>query len=207
MRHTDRFLSVHRVLVLIVVAACGGSSSKPAASPEPAPARPQPPGRVPCFNDRTEPLEATAMYEELQKYAMSWMMPEDEKPPPAPYGSCTVADGKITAADGTLVAELTCGVHILVPGIKDDLGFELGTGARGQDVLDRKPGHPPLTCWANGPTQTRCRFDRPDDEADTDSSSYVVDGSISADALTGADAIAFFAPRELVELDVSIWCH
>jgi hypothetical protein len=209
MRHTGRFLSVHRILVLVVVAACGGSSSKHTAATPPTespPARPQPPGRVPCFSERTAPLEATAMYEELQKYAMSWMMPDDEKPPPATYGSCTVADSKITAADGTLVAELTCGVRILVPGIEDDLGFELGTGARGQDVLDRKPGHPPLTCWANGPTQSRCRFDRPDD-SDTDSSAYVVDGSFPGDALTGADAVAFFAPRELVELDVSIWCH
>ena len=146
------------------------------------------------------------MYKELEKYAMSWMMPDDERPPPEPWGSCTIADSKITAADGTAIAELSCGVRILVPGIKDDLGLELGTGARGQDVLDRVPDHPPLSCWANGPTQSRCRFDRADDN-DTDSSSYVVDGSFAGDALTGADAVAFFAPRELVELDVSIWCH
>lgn len=50
-------------------------------------------------------------------------------------------------------------MRVLVPGIKDDLGLELGKGARGQDVLDRSPDHPPMTCWANGPDQTRCRFE------------------------------------------------
>lgn len=111
------------------------------------------------------------------------------------------------AADGTLVAELGCGVRIVVPGIRDDLGLELGTGARGQDVLDRLPKpSPPLTCWANGPDQTRCRPDRTDD-SDTDASSYVVAGSFAGDALTGADAVAFFAPKTLVELDMSVWCH
>jgi hypothetical protein len=187
-----------RTLLAIVVVGCG-SSAKP-APPTPAKAS------IPCFPDRTAPLEALTIYKDLEKHAMGWMMPEDERPAPEPYGTCRVADSKITAADGTVVAELSCGVHILVPGIKDDLGFALGTGARGQDVLDRAKDHPPLSCWANGPTQSRCRFDRRED-ADTDTSSYVVAGSFPGDALTGADAEAFFAPRELVELDVSIWCH
>ncbi len=194
---------MYRLLALVAVAGCGSSS--PAPSPV-VPSAP-PASRVPCFPERTEPLVALDMYRQLEKHAMSWMMPDDERVPPEPYGTCQVASSQLRAADGTLVAELGCGVRILVPGIRDDLGLELGTGARGQDVLDRLPAPtPPLTCWANGPDQTRCRPDRADD-SDTDASSYVVAGSFAGDALTGEEALAFFAPRPLVELDVSVWCH
>jgi hypothetical protein len=76
-----------------------------------------------------------------------------------------------------------------------------------EDVLDRKPRpHQPLTCKANGPDQVRCNFERAPD-SDTDSSWYVVAGTLDEDVLTGDAAVAFFAPRTLVELDVSVWCH
>lgn len=193
---------MRRLLALLTIAGCGSAPSPAPSQPAAAVASP-----TPCFPDRTEPLVALDMYKELEQHAMGWAMPEDERPPPVPYGTCEITNSQVRAADGTLVAELGCGVRILVPGIRDNLGLELGTGARGQDVLDRLGAPtPPFTCWANGPEQTRCRPDRADD-SDTDASSYVVAGSVPGDALTGADAVAFFAPRELVELAVSVWCH
>ena len=61
----------------------------------------------------------------------------------------------------------------------------------------------------NGPDQTRCRYDRADDGGDADLTAYVVAGNLPAgvDALRGADAEAFLAEREVVEIWHSVWCH
>lgn len=83
MHRADRCPRMHRLASLLglgLLAACGGSSS-PKPPPTPAPAAPAATS-VPCFPDRTEPLAATDMYKQLEKHAMGWMMPEDERPPP-----------------------------------------------------------------------------------------------------------------------------
>ena len=159
---------------------------------------------MPCFPEATAPLEAIDVYRRLEAHSWALYGPEEDAPPPEAFGTCTVTGGRIVAADGTPVGELGCGLRILVPGIRDDVGLELG--ARGQDVLDRSPGHPPLTCFPNGPDQARCRFDRAED-TDTDSTTYVVAGALGEDVLAGDAALAFFAPRPVVEIGFSVWCH
>jgi hypothetical protein len=151
-------------------------------------------------------MAAGDLWKDLEKYSWSlYLDPDEQPPPPTTYGSCRVERNKVTSATGTLVAELGCGVRVLVPGIRDSLGLELG--ATGKDVLDRKAKSlTPLTCLANGPDRVRCRFDRPEG-SDTDLDWYVVAGQLGEDALTGDAAKTFFASRTLVELDVSMWCH
>ena len=188
-----------RILPLALLLGCSSSAKEPmVAAPGPVAST------TPCFPG--PPLVATDIYKALEKYAWSLYLSEDEPaPPPTTYGTCKVDKNRVTSADGKLVAELGCGVRVLAPGILDDLGLQLG--ARGQDVLDRKPkpAHP-MTCTANGPDQVRCMFGRGEDE-DTDSTWYVVAGALAEDVLTGAAASTYFAARPIVEIEVSVWCH
>jgi hypothetical protein len=180
--------------------ACGGAGSRP-ASPQP-----QPTSRAdtPCISG--PPLAAADIHQKLERYAWSLYDGVDaEPPPPTTFGSCSVERNVVRAADGSVVAELGCGVRVLKRGIRDDLGLEIG--AHGRDVLARKRRPlAPLTCLPNGPDQARCRFDRDEPDVDLDPSWYVVAGRLD-ETLTGEAATAFFAPRELVELHVSMWCH
>jgi hypothetical protein len=193
---------------LTVVAACGGERARPASpvaggSASAGGGSSAAPSATPCLPG--PPLLATDLYQRLEKHAWSLYASEDEPPPPpSKLGSCTVERNVIRAADGAVVAELGCGVRVLQRGIRDDLGLEIG--ALGRDVLARKPRPvPALTCIPNGPDQARCAFERAPDK-DVDSSWYVVAGKLD-ETVTGDAAIAFFAPRTLVELDVSVWCH
>jgi hypothetical protein len=188
-----------RIVLLALVLGCGSPTKQPAAPVAPAPV-----STTPCFPG--PPLLASNMYTALEKYAWSLYLGEDEPaPPPTTYGTCKVDRNIVSSADGKPVAELGCGVRVLSPGIQDDLGLQLG--ARGQDVLDRKPKPVrPLTCMANGPDQVRCMFARAED-SDTDSTWYVVAGTLSEDVLTGAAATRYFATRPVVEIEVSMWCH
>lgn len=192
----------------MLLSACG-SAAAPAAprAPEPGkPLRAEPAMPTPCFRG-DPPLEATKMYTRLEPFAMSLYADPTERAPKGSYGTCTVEKNVVRDEHGRLVAELGCGVRVVVPGIVDEVGVEIG--ALGQDVLDRKPR--PLTgvvCHSNGPEQTRCGFERPEG-SDTDPSSYVVAGELPAgvEVLTGDAARAFFAERQIVELHVSLWCH
>ncbi len=186
-----------RVLSLVLIVGCA-RPVREAAVPVPAVSS------TPCVPG--PPLRAVDIYRTLEKYAWSLYLREDEPaPPPTTYGSCRVDKNVVSAADGTVVAELGCGVRVLVPGIVDGLGLQVG--ARGQDVLDRAPApERSLTCVANGPAQVRCNFERGPDQ-DTDSDWYVVAGALDTDVLTGAAARAYVASRELVEIEVSVWCH
>lgn len=194
---------MHRLFVLALLA-CGATAAAP-KQPQSKPVRPVPTSN-PCFEGKP-PIVAADLWKDLEKYSWSVYLGEGEQPPPpTTYGSCKVERNKITTSNGTLIAELGCGVRVLVPGIRDHLGLEVGT-ATGKDVLERRPKPvPALTCMANGPDQVRCRFDR-EDNSDTDSDWYVVAGSLGEDVLTGDAARRFFAPARVVELDVSIWCH
>jgi hypothetical protein len=184
-----------RMLVAVLtLAACGGAATEPAA-PAAAP-------KPPCFPDGP-PLEASALYQQLERHAMSFMQPESA-PPPEAFGTCKVSGTMVRAADGTPVAELGCGVRILTRGIRDDLGLELG--ARGQDVIDRTPApRPRMFCTANGPGQARCGLERTEED-DLDGTAYVVAGDVD-DVLVGADAEAFFGPKTIIEIHTSVWCH
>ncbi len=186
-------------LIVLTLLACGAAAAAP-KQPRSKPAKPVITTN-PCFAGKP-PIVASELWKHLEKY--SWSVYETENPPPpTTYGSCKVERNKVTTATGTLVAELGCGVRVLVPGIRDGLGLELGT-AKGGDVLARKSK--PLTCMANGPDQVRCHFDR-DEDSETDTDWYVVAGQLGEDTLSGDAARKFFASRTLVELDVSIWCH
>lgn len=187
----------------LVVAACSGAGRAPTPPPVAAPARPTAATHeTPCKPG--PPLVASELYTALQRFAQPYGTIDDPLPS-GTFGTCTVKDGQVRTADGRLVAELTCGVRITSPGIADELGLQLG--ARGQDVLDQKPRpQTELACRANGPTQVWCQFERPPDH-DTDGTSYIVEGTLSEDVLVGDAARAFFAPRTLVEIHYSAWCH
>ena len=160
----------------------------------------------PCFAGKPA-IKAGTLWKDLEPYSWSvYLNPDEQPPPPTTYGSCKVERNQVTTASGQLVAELGCGVRVLVPGIHDGLGLELGS-ATGKDVLDRWPKpQPNLTCIGNGPDQTRCHFDRAPD-SDTNPDSYVVAGTLDKDAVTGEAARAFLADKRIVELHVSMWCH
>jgi hypothetical protein len=185
---------MHRSIAVLSLLACGSSAAEPKA--------PKPITSNPCFAGKPS-IVATEMWRTLEKY--SWSLHSDTPPPPTTYGSCKVERNKVTTANGTLVAELGCGVRVVTKGVKDELGLELG--ALGKNVLARKHKPvPKLTCYGNGPDQTRCHFDR-DEDSDTDATSYVVAGALGADVLTGDAAAKLFSARPIVEIGVSIWCH
>ncbi len=205
-RRVDRFRDM-RSLVVIALAGCSSAGPPPVTSTTVA--RPNAaiqPTENPCFPTAT-PIRAIDMWHTLEKYSWSVYLQEGEPtPPPTTYGSCNVNLNKVTAADGHLVAELGCGVRVLGRGIVDPMGLQIG--AAGKDVLDRWPHRgQPLTCMANGPDQVRCRFDLSEAAGDDEHSYFVVAGSLGEAVLTGEAAVAYFAPRPLVELDVSVWCH
>src|SRR5689334_13054279 len=111
-------------LSLLTIAACASAPHAPAP-------RMVATGGAPCFPDRAA-LDAPKVYEELEKYAWSLYASADDPPiPDGMYGTCKVSRNVVSAKDGTVVAELGCGVRILVPGIRDELGLQLG--ARGSD--------------------------------------------------------------------------
>src|SRR5262245_24793882 len=143
----------------LVVLACGGSTSTPTPQPPPVvalpDASPTTSGGAPCQPQR-DVLIATEVYKQLE--SMIPIMGEETKSKRGTFGTCSVVDGKILTADNKLVGELGCGLRILVPGIRDDLGLELG--ATGADVLAKKKQPvPTLRCLPNGPDQARCMFD------------------------------------------------
>lgn len=187
---------MHRLFVLALLA-CGATAAAPKAPPVKT--------ANPCFPGKP-PIVASELWRALEKYSWSVYLTEDEpKPPPTTYGSCKVDLNKVTKPDGTLVAELGCGVRVLVPGIRDELGIEIGRST-GNDVLARAKATTGFKCFANGPDQARCQFERAE-TSDTNPDDYVVAGQITGDVMTGDAARAFFASRTIVELGVSIWCH
>lgn len=191
-------------LVFVALAACSHAAAPAAPTAHPAPPVPTAATENPCFAHQP-PIKATAMHEALEKYAWSLYLSEDEPaPPPTTYGTCTVDRNKVTAANGTPVAELGCGVRVLTRGIVDDLGLQIG--ATGTDVISRKHATTALTCFPNGIESSRCRFERAE-ENDTDDDFYVVAGYVGDEPVTGDAALAFFRSKTILEVDVSVWCH
>jgi hypothetical protein len=161
---------------------------------------------TPCFAGQPA-LNAEVVYTELQKHSASWSvaLAEDQWPPPRSYGTCTVHRGKVVAADGTLVAEVSCNLRIVVNGIYDELGLQVG--AHGRDVIAKSRADTNLHCVANGPGQARCNFPPPP-ASEQSPTSYVVAGELHDETmLVGKDAAAFFADRKIVEIAYSVNCH
>lgn len=187
-----------KAAIVVLLVACGGGGS-----PGPVAPAPKPP-TAPCFADRAL-LTAREVYDANRQHALGIGSVEDPPTPASMYGTCRAEAGKITDAGGALVAEVGCGVRIVQRGITDELGLQIGV--RGADVLAAKPKpHTELRCYASGPTQIWCEFERAEDQ-DTDGTSYIVDGTITEDALVGDAALAYFSPREVVEIHYSAWCH
>lgn len=208
-----------RYLVVLAVGCGPQAVSKPTA-PVPKPiAKPAGDANTPCFAGQPA-LKAGDIYKELEKHSSAWYIGSDDWPPARTYGTCTVDRGKVHEADGSLVAEISCGVRVARRGIVDDLGLQIG--ARGSEVIERKERGiswarmTPMRCVSNGPGQVRCSFDQPEG-TNTDPNSYVVAGEIGElgkfdemsemVVLTGEAAITFFKEREIVEMLVSMWCH
>lgn len=198
-------MMMRSALATIALAACHAAPSATGPSAA-APTTAAPTTGAPCFPDRAA-LDGTAVFEELEQFGVMFQGDDPAAAPRTTFGTCTVADGKIKDAAGTVLAEINCGLDIFAPGIHDNLG--LAVGAHGQDVLARLPAdHGQLVCRSNGPGQVRCDPERREDD-DTDASWYVAAGELPAgrDVLTGAAAEAFFAPLTLVEIEMSVWCH
>ncbi|MCE9572890.1 MAG: hypothetical protein K8W52_07015 [Deltaproteobacteria bacterium] len=192
-------------LATIALAACHAAPPATTPATTATTATPTTAG-APCFADRAA-LDGAAVFKQFEQYGAMFQGDDPAAAPRTTFGTCTVAEGKIKDAAGTTVAEINCGLDILLPGIHDDLGLALG--AHGQDVLARLPaGHGQLVCRSNGPGQVRCNPERREED-DTDASWYVVAGDLPAgtDVLTGAAAEAFFAPLTVVEIEMSVWCH
>jgi hypothetical protein len=195
-----RSLILMLTAVLITPAMASASPKKPPAKHK-ASAKPV----TPCFPGQPS-VAARDIHTKLKRYADSlFAQPEDPPLPPAKFGTCTIKGNVLREANGKVVAELGCGIRVLSRGIHDELGIEIG--ARGQDVIDHKPASAKvLRCVANGPDQVRCRFDRAPDE-DIDANDYSVAGKLGEDVLVGDAAVAFFAPRTVLELEANVWCH
>ncbi|HEU0036000.1 MAG TPA: hypothetical protein VFQ53_35555 [Kofleriaceae bacterium] len=184
-----------KTFVIVALIACAWPAAAAAHKPKRS---------TPCFPERTS-LSASAMFKTLEKFAWSLYDTGDAPPPKGSYGTCTVEKNVVRDASGKTVAELGCGVRIVVPGIHNDLGIEVG--ARGRDVL-ASPKRPktPLVCRGNGEGQTWCRFDRLPD-TDTDLDGYVLAGELGEEVLTGKRALAWFRDHRIVEIHTSVWCH
>jgi hypothetical protein len=177
------------------------------ASPAPRP-RKQGPKRAPCFANR-DVLVASEVFKDLERYTVYMGDAGDTTyPPPARYGTCTIKDGKVTDARGTLVAEIHCGLTVYATGIIDDLGFEIG--ALGSDVAKaREEPNGEVFCWDDGDGHARCWFQN---ESGDETVHYGFGTKIDTRAgengpLRGADARLLFETFTVSRFTQRIYCH
>jgi hypothetical protein len=188
-----------------------GCSAPPAPKTNAA-AKPAGDPNTPCFAGKPA-LRAGDIYKELEQHSSAWYLglPDDKWPAARSYGTCTVDRGKVIEADGSLVAEISCGVRVARKGITDEIGLQIG--ARGHAVIEGKEKGlswakmTEMRCVSNGPDQVRCQFEQPEG-TNTNPTSYVIAGSLGdEEVLVGPAAVAFFREREILEMNVSMWCH
>lgn len=154
--------------------------------------------RAPCFAHR-DVLVGAEVWRDLQPYAISM---SSETPPSGRYGTCTIADGQLRDARGTLIAELHCGITVYVRGIIDHLGYEIG--ARGADIAAEYATAPTI-CWADGDKHTRCWF-----ETGEETSHYTFAGTPAMPEhgpLRDPDARGFVTSRTVARFTVRMSCH
>jgi hypothetical protein len=182
----------------------------------PVPRAREPGRRAPCFANR-DVLVGSEIWRDLYPYAISM---SSDKPPSGRYGSCTIADGQLRDAKGTLLAELHCGISVYVPGIIDHLGFEIG--AHGDAIAaahdewlaaadatyepPRLRAHPPdAMCWGEDAKQTRCWI------GGSDAGSHYIFAATTAmpdrGPLRGPSARRFFESHAVQSFTVRITCH
>lgn len=136
--------------------------------------------------------------------------------PKGTWGTCTVNKGVVRERDGTRVAEIYCGLDILVPGLVDDHG--IGVGAIGEQVLEAYGDGPSSTivcAHTFEPKVRRARCWIPDDPSFARGRrwSYVVAGRLpETDAergwlVRGEAALAFFRTRTILEIEHRGACH
>ncbi len=162
--------------------------------------------RAPCFPKR-DVLVAAEAYRDLAGYLVSIGDNGEELSPRGRYGTCTVADAKVRDARGTLVGELGCGFVAYVPGIIDELGFEVG--AKGSDVANALPSDGEPLCMANGTTQSRCWFKTSGDD-DHPYLEYYFAATFTSDdgVLRGKAARKLFDSHQVVAFAVNAGdCH
>lgn len=187
-------------------------------APPPAPTRPAPPApaaerehvaiampraripgqRAPCFAGR-DVLVGAEVWRDLVPYAN---LMSSEPPPSGRYGTCSIADGQLRDAHGTLVAEIHCGITVYAPGVIDHLGFEIG--ASGAEVAAEYPTAPTI-CRADGDDHTRCWFDTGEE-----TSHYTFAGTpaLPSDGLLrDPDARGFATSRRVARFTVRMSCH
>lgn len=201
-------MNVSRLVWLVAVAGCASHAARPTSHAAHATAR----ATTPCQPDRP-PLDAEQVFHQLEQYSAYDHAWRDDETPSGTFGTCTIDRGVIRDRAGVEIAELHCGITVKAPGWIDHLGLQVG--ARGQDVIDRERAHGDLVCVSDGPERSRCWFSGAgDDEQLTEADQYTVDGDVMAAAgagdaseVTGAPALAFFAPRTIVELTRRVYCH
>jgi hypothetical protein len=157
-------------------------------------------GTTPCFPG--QPLDAWKLYRDLEPYSTLF---SDYERKTTSYGTCTVDDAALREADGSLVAELGCGVRVVRAGIVDEHGAHVGM--RGSELVTRLARHTwfETRCVANGPEQTRCAY--LGGEGSPRGNEYVVAGGIGEQILLGDQALAFLRTRTIVEMHVRTTCH
>lgn len=163
--------------------------------------------RAPCFANR-DVLAAADVFHDLEQHSV-YVGDTDAPPPAGRYGTCTIDNGQLRDARGTLVADLHCGITVYVPGIIDHEGFEVG--ANGKDVAATQPDGDPI-CWADGDHHARCWF-QPTDDAVVEHAHYSfafampenVPGEMGP--VRGADARDIFAAHQVTHFTQRMWCH
>ena len=164
--------------------------------------------RAPCFANR-DVLVGSEVWRDVGAYAIG--MSSDE-PPSGTYGTCTIKNGQLRDANGTLLAEIHCGITVYTPGIVDHLGFEIG--ARGADIAAEHATQDTM-CWHDFTDDdgvakhTRCWFFA--NEGEEAGSHYSVAGLAAAmpeqGPLRGAAARGFFTSRTVSHFTVRMSCH
>lgn len=157
--------------------------------------------RAPCFANR-DVLVASEVLADLAAYVVYMGDPDVKPPPPGRYGTCTVKDGKLRDARGRLVAEIGCGLSAYVPGIIDDLGFEVGASGR-EIAKEREVGAANVLCVQYDEHITWCWFLRDDGE---EHGRYGFATKID-DAIRGDEARKLFDTGTITALMYQGSCH
>ena len=170
---------------------------------EPAP-KPRKPGRrAPCFANR-DVLVGSEIHRDLRRYAIGM---SSEQPPSGTYGTCTIKDGQLRDAKGTLLAELHCGVTVYAPGIIDPYGFEIGV--HGRDVLPVQPAGDAM-CWGDADNHSRCWLQPPEGAETAAHYSFAAKLPVAPDhqgPFKGDGAKRFFESHVVSHFTVRVWCH
>lgn len=160
---------------------------------------------TPCFDG--PPLVAATVFGDLMQYGATIAYWDGTSPlPTTDYGSCRVADGKIFAADDTVVADLHCGISVHVRGIVDHAGLE--GGATGADIIARHRGNSERLVCAQLAGATTCWFRSAELEGEP-TARYTVAAQLPGGRgrIDGNEAIELFGPAPTTRFMMTGYCH